>query len=135
MNKQEHTSPGSGRYIISSQSSLLPSSVLFGHCSEPLSPELIDGCTVFRNMGQVEGLIPVIEERQNRRVFLGILNKGNWRTLPRVPANYIQIEVLNHFQLHKGTVLLCSCSWPGIPHVDQAGLRLTVIHLLLTPQC
>lgn len=97
MKEQEHTSPGSGRYIISWQSSLLPSSVLFGHCSEPLSPELIDGCAVFRNMGQVEGLIPVTEERQNRRVFLGILNKGGWRTLPRVPANYIQIEVLNHF--------------------------------------
>ena len=28
----------------------LPSSVLFGSCSEPLSPELVDGCAVFGNV-------------------------------------------------------------------------------------
>lgn len=36
------------------QSSFLPSSVLFGCCFEPLSSELVDGCTVFGNVSEIE---------------------------------------------------------------------------------
>lgn len=40
-----------------------------------------------------------------------------------------------YFYLIFETSLTVSTGWPGMPDVDQVGLELTEIYLLLSPQC